>query len=75
MHRNRNKGAKLIITYLNDRKEAEKTADECMQRSARDIIVCRLDVRNKNYIRKCIDLILEKFSKISILINNADVIS
>ena len=65
---------KIVISYLKDRKEAEKTARKCKELGAEDIMVLNLDLRESNNIDKCVKEIVKKFRKIDVLINNAGVI-
>lgn len=66
--------ASIVITYLKDEKDAKTTAEQCLQNGAAEVLVKQLDIRDNNSIKKCINAVLEKFGKISILINNAGVV-
>lgn len=59
-------GANVVVADLDERK-CQQFANELSTSS----IGCYLDVTNKESINRCLELILRKFNKIDVLINNA----
>lgn len=66
-------GSKVIITYYKDKKEAEKVAKKCKDLGAADILVLPFDVMDDASIKDCVQVVIDKFGRIDILINNAGV--
>ncbi len=65
-------GAKVVIVYLDEKKDAEYTANYIQQLGG----VCLLlsgDVKQKQFCQKIVDQTLQCFQKIDILVNNAGV--
>lgn len=67
-------GAKLVITYRKDKKEAYDVAKMCKELGAADVLVLQLDVSDDKSIKKCVKAVVKKFRHISILINNAGIL-
>ncbi len=67
-------GAKLVITYRKDKKEAYDVAKMCKELGATDVLVLQLDVSDDKSIKKCVKAVVKKFRHISILINNAGIL-
>lgn len=65
-------GAKVVITYLNEHKDAEETKNyiECL---GGECLLISGDISDKNFSKEIVDKTLSKFGKIDILINNAGV--
>jgi 3-oxoacyl-[acyl-carrier protein] reductase len=61
-------GAKVIITYLSNKVGAETIANEINS----DLVI-KLDVRDRNSIKKCFKDINEKYDHINVLVNNAGI--
>jgi len=68
-------GSKVIITYYKDKKEAIKTGEKCKKLGASDVLVINLNVMDKKSIKDVVAKIVKKFGKISILVNNAGILS
>lgn len=67
-------GCKVAITYYKDREDAEKTAKKCMDLGAADAFVFYLNVMDDASIKTAVRQVVDRYGKISILINNAGVI-
>lgn len=65
------KGATIVISDINIQK-AEETARE-IQSLGRNAVAFQVDVANFKEVEKMVDSIVEKFSRIDILINNAGI--
>ncbi len=65
--------AKVIITYFQDKKEAEKVKEKCEELGASDVLVVPLNVLDNKSIKECIKEVIKKFGEVNILINNAGV--
>lgn len=61
-------GAKVVITYLEQRDKAQKVADEI-----RAELVLQFDVRDRDSIRKAFNTVAEKYEHINVLVNNAGI--
>lgn len=66
-------GAKVIITYYKDKKEAERVEREAKRLGAADSLILQLNVLDDKSIKACVRKTIDSFSEISILINNAGV--
>ena len=67
-------GCRLIITYHKDKKEGLEVAQTCKEYGAPDILLLQLDMMNNKSIQNGVKMIIDKFGKIDILINNAGVL-
>lgn len=67
-------GCKVVITYYKDRKEAEKVAKKCLELSASETLVLKLDVMNNKSIKEAVKQAVGRFKKIDILVNNAGIV-
>ena len=65
-------GAKVVIPYLNEHKDAEETKNyiECM---GGECLLISGDISDKNFSKEIVDKTLSRFGKIDILVNNAGV--
>lgn len=65
-------GAKVVIPYLNEHKDAEETKNyiECL---GGECLLISGDISNKNFSKEIVDKTLSRFGKIDILVNNAGV--
>ncbi|MDO8538111.1 MAG: SDR family oxidoreductase [archaeon] len=61
----------IIITYLKNKQQAKETSKECKKLGASVCEFINLDLRKDKSIRDCVKLVIKKFGKIDILINNA----
>jgi 3-oxoacyl-[acyl-carrier protein] reductase len=66
------KGAKVVVTYLTNKKEGEKVLKDCKKYS--EAILVQLDVTKEISINKCVKAVVKKFGRIDVLDNNAGVI-
>ena len=64
--------AKVIITYNNHKKEAEKAFKEIKKLG--ECLLIKLDVADTNSIKKCVEETIDKYGAIDILVNNAGVL-
>ena len=67
--------AKIIVTYCEDRVEAEKTYEKCLELGATEALIVELNVTDNDCIINAVDEVVKKFNVIDILVNNAGVIS
>lgn len=68
-------GAKVVITYYKDDKEAKRGAEECEKVGAAGVLVLQLNVMDDDSIRSVVKEVTGKFGRIDVLVNNAGVIS
>ena len=61
-------GAKVVLTYLSRKKEAEDLSKE-IEAS----LIFKLDVRDKNQIKEVFENVKQKLGNIDVLVNNAGV--
>jgi len=66
--------AKIIITYCEDKIEAEKTYEKCLELGATEALVVELNVTDNSCIVNAVDEVIKKFNVVDILVNNAGVI-
>lgn len=69
------KKCKLALSYFKDKKEGQLVKRKCITLGAPEVLLLHLDVTNNKSIKKAIRRIIKHFGIISILINNAGVIS
>ncbi len=62
-------GAKVVFTYLNEKKDAEKTLKE-IEAMEGEAIAVQADLTDRGQCKDVIERCLKKFSKANILINN-----
>ena len=67
-------GWSLILTYYKDKALGLEVAEKCMKEGAASIFVSELNLCDDESIRGLKKQVAEKFSKISILINNAGIV-
>lgn len=65
-------GAKLVIPYYNEHRDANETK-EYIEKLGSECIIMSGDITDKNFCKAIVVKTLEKFGKIDILINNAGV--
>jgi NAD(P)-dependent dehydrogenase (short-subunit alcohol dehydrogenase family) len=63
-------GADIAIIYLNERDDARRTRDD-VEAAGRACIVIPGDVGNENFCRSAVDITLDRFGHLDILVNNA----
>ncbi|MBO0593226.1 SDR family oxidoreductase [Cellulophaga sp. E16_2] len=63
-------GADIAIAYLNERKDAEETA-EMVEKEGRNCIKISGDLKNYAYCQELIETVIKTYGKIDILVNNA----
>lgn len=66
-------GCKVVVTYYQDKKEAEEVAEKCLAIGAADVLVTQLNLMDDDSIRNTVKTTVERFGEISVLINNAGV--
>ena len=67
--------AKIIVTYCEDKIEAEKTYEKCLELGATEALIVELNVTDNSCIVNAVDEVIKKFNVVDILVNNAGVIS
>lgn len=65
-------GAKVVIPYLNEDKDANYTK-EYIENLGGECILLSGDITDKNFCKKIVDTTINKYGKIDILVNNAGV--
>ncbi len=65
-------GAKVVIVYLNEEKDANDTKNYIMSMNG-DCMLIKGDITNPNFSREIVEKTLEKYGKIDVLVNNAGV--
>ncbi len=65
-------GARVVIAYLNEGKDAEKTA-ELVKKERGEILLIPGDITNKEHCKSIVEKTIEKFHCVDILVNNAGV--
>lgn len=63
-------GADIVITYLDEHKDAEKTVEE-VEKAGRSILSISGDISKESFCKRIIKKTLDRFKKIDILVNNA----
>jgi len=67
--------AKIIVTYCEDKIEAEKTYEKCLELGATEALIVELNLTDNSCIVNAVDEVIKKFKVVDILVNNAGVIS
>lgn len=67
-------GYRVIVTYFKNKKEGEKTANKCLNLGASDVLLAQLNVMDNQSIRNCVKKVIQKFSYIDVLVNNAGIV-
>lgn len=67
-----NEGADVVISYLNEKDDAKKTKKE-VEKLNRKCYLIAGDIKKEIQSKKIVDLAIDKFGKIDIVINNAAV--
>lgn len=65
-------GAKIVVAEINEQ-DGKKTVDEIKQ-SGGEAFFAKVDVSDRNDIKKMVEETMEKYGKIDILVNNAGII-
>lgn len=65
-------GAKVVIPYFNEHIDAKETKDYINSLGGECLLLAG-DITDKNFCKKIVQITLEKFGKINILVNNAGV--
>ena len=63
-------GARVVISYLDEHKDAEKTA-EVIRNKKGEVLLIDGDIQQEKHCRHIIDKTLEHFGQIDIIVNNA----
>src|SRR5690554_3199329 len=63
-------GADVLISYLSEDKDAEKTA-KYVEEAGRKAVLVRGDISEESHCKQIIDKAVEEFGQIDILVNNA----
>lgn len=66
-------GAKVIINYKSNTKEAETITEIISSSYKNDCISIKADVSKENEVKEMVDLIIKKYGRIDILVNNAGI--
>jgi len=65
-------GADIAIVYLEEDKDANETK-RLIEKENRQCVLLRGDLKEESFCIHCVDVTIEKFSKINVLVNNAGV--
>lgn len=65
-------GAKLVIPYYNEHRDAKETKDY-IEKMGGECIIMPGDITDKNFCKNIVTTTLQRFGKIDILVNNAGV--
>lgn len=63
-------GAKVVIAYLNEHKDAEETAEVIKSKNG-EVFLIDGDIREETHCQKIIDQTIEKYGQIDVIVNNA----
>ena len=63
-------GADILINYVSNKKEAEKTL-QMVQQFSRNSLIYQADVANESEVRKMFQAFIDRVGRVDILINNA----
>ncbi len=66
-------GSEVIINYNNSEKKAKKLKEKLEKKYKKEILIIKCDISNENEIISMKNKILEKYTHIDILINNAGI--
>lgn len=66
-------GCKVVVTYFQDKKDAEEVAHKCLALGAPDVFITQLNLMDDDSIRNVVRNTVERFGEISVLVNNAGV--
>lgn len=64
----------VIITFNKNIKLAKKTAEECKEIGANNVMMLQLNVLDNKSINNCSKDIIKRFKKIDVLVNNAGIV-
>lgn len=68
------KGYNLIINYVNSKEKAEKLKNELEEKYNINVLTVQADIADEKEIKNMVDIALNKFGKIDVLVNNAGII-
>lgn len=63
-------GAQVAIIYLKEDKDAAIT-EEMLQKEGQNYLILKGDIRDKEFCRRCIEDVMQKFGDLNIIVNNA----
>lgn len=67
------KGYNIVINYVSDDNAAETLKNFIVKNYDVDVMLCKCDVSNEDDVKKMVESIIEKYSKIDVLVNNAGI--
>jgi len=67
------KGAKVIVNYVNSKKEAEEVVKK-IEEIGSEAIAIKCDVSKEDEVKKMVKESVDKFGKIDVLVNNAGIV-
>ncbi len=65
-------GAHVVITYNSQSSKGEEVFNECNKLS--ESMLVRLDVREEESIKNCVEEVIDKFGAIDVLVNNSGIV-
>jgi 3-oxoacyl-[acyl-carrier protein] reductase len=66
-------GAKVIVNYVKSDKKADDVVKEIIKNSGSAISI-KADVSDEKQVKRMVDLVIKKFRKIDVLVNNAGIV-
>lgn len=68
------KGYNLIINYVNSKEKAEKLKNELEEKYNIDVLTIQADIADEKAIENMVDISMDKFGKVDVLVNNAGIV-
>lgn len=68
------KGYNLIINYVNSKEKAEKLKNELEEKYNIDVLTIQADLADEKAIENMVDISMDKFGKVDVLVNNAGIV-
>lgn len=66
-------GYNIVINYLNSEQKAQNLADIIAENYSVDVMCIKADVSDKSQVDAMVNTVIEKFSRIDVLVNNAGI--
>ena len=66
-------GYKVVINYLTDKENAEKLSNYLKEKYKIETLVIKTDISNEEQVKNMIQEVINKFGRIDVLVNNAEI--